>query len=241
PLEPEAEWVAARVAAAAAAVEAAQAAAAEVAAESTRLEADRAQLARGETVPTREVIAAARAQRDHAWRLLRRALEGDPSAAESREGLPDGPLPDLFETLRDTADRLADTRADDAGRVTAYAEKTARLGWLAARRGDVAAELQSAEARLREAEAAWTALWSPAGLQPQGAAAMQAWRRQRAEVLRLAAAEAEAMRRRDDLATRIAEARAGVLALLPEASSLPTLAALLDRAEDDCAAQEAAE
>ena len=69
---------------------------------------------------------------------------------------------------------------------------------------------------------------------------MQEWRRRRAEVLRLAALEAEAAQHRDDIAARREAARASLLRLLPEAAA-PTLAALLDTAEERCGALEAAE
>jgi chromosome segregation protein len=238
PLEPQEDAVAQRLAGAEAAMQAARDAMAKLDTDAAWLEGELAQLARGETVPTREVIAGARARRDGAWRLLRRMAEG--AAPGPRGDLPDGPLPELFEALRDEADRLADARADDAGRVASYAEKAARLRWLAAQRDPVRAAAAAAEARLAEAGAAWAALWAPSGLPPGEPAAMAAWRRHRAEVLRLAALEAEAARRRDDLAARIAEACALIHALLPDAAA-PSLAALLDRAEESCAAQEAAE
>ncbi|WP_205083318.1 hypothetical protein, partial [Paracraurococcus ruber] len=87
-------------------------------AEIARLETELADIAAGETMPTRAAVAAVRQARDRAWRLLRRGLEGGaPPGPEERRDLPDGPLPDGFEALRDAADRLADRRADEAQRV----------------------------------------------------------------------------------------------------------------------------
>ncbi len=79
----------------------------------------------GETVPTRAAVQAARAARDQAWLALRQAGVGLAGAAG-----------DAFERLRDAADQLADRRADEAQRVSAYLGAMARLDRLAARRGE---------------------------------------------------------------------------------------------------------
>ncbi len=238
PLDAEETALATRLADAAAAEAMAQDKLARIAEERNRLEGEVVALGRGGTVPTPEAIAAARALRDRAWRLLRAQLEGAPHGP--REGLPDGPLPDVFEALRDAADRLADARAEDAGRVTAYAEKMARLGWLAERQVVAQAEQDEASAVRAAAEAAWAAPWRSCGLVPASPAAMQEWRRLRAEVLRLRGLEAEAAQRRDDLAATLAASRAPLFRLLPDATA-PTLGALLDAGEERCAALEAAE
>jgi uncharacterized protein YhaN len=69
---------------------------------------------------------------------------------------------------------------------------------------------------------------------------MQEWRRLRAEVLRLRAQEAEAAQRRDDIAATLTASRAPLLRLMPDATA-PTLAELLDAAEERCAALETTE
>ncbi|WP_372621028.1 AAA family ATPase [Falsiroseomonas sp.] len=241
PLQPATEAAAQRLAQARAEAEAARDAAATLVAETAALEEALAHLARGETVPTREVIAAERARRDAAWRLIRRAIESGAPPPEDRAGLPEGPLPDAFEALRDAADRLADARADDAQRVNDYAAKSARLALLRARQAEAASAVAATGQAAAIAEDAWIALWAPAGITPQGGEAMAAWRRQRDEILRLAELATEARQRRDGIAGRRAEARTALLALAPDAAATPTLAALLAQAEERCAAAEAAE
>ncbi|MGK7867323.1 AAA family ATPase [Falsiroseomonas sp. E2-1-a20] len=233
PLQPAAEAAAQHLAAAHAESEQAQAAAAGLRAEIAELEAAIAHLARGETVPTRAVIAAERARRDAAWRRIRAALE---------DGAPDAPPdPDAFEDLRDAADRLADARADDAARVNDYAAKSARLDLLRGRRAEAEAAQAAADSRAGAAEAAWQALWALAGLTPSDPPAMAEWRRVHAEILRLAGLEAEARQKRDELASRLATTRDRLAGLLPAGAADPTLAGVLAEAQDRLAEAEAAE
>ncbi len=221
-----------RLEAAGAALDGARRGLAENATEVAALEADLVHLARGETVPTREVIAAARLARDAAWQPIRARLAGDAP--------PEPVAPATFEALRDEADRLADARADDAQRVNDYAAKSARLGLLRERRAGLQAAEEAAAGELADAEAAWRALWAPAGVSPLSPAAMREWRAARDAVLELDARAAELRRRRDALALR----RASAAALLAQHLAAPhpsTLAALLARAEDACGALEAAQ
>lgn len=217
PLRPMAEEAATRLQSSAEALEAARRAAATLAVEVAALEEAVEHLARGEVVPTRDVIAAARARRDAAWAAFR-----DGAADEAPR----------FEALRDEADRLADARADDAQRVNDYAAKQARLALLRGRQAEAAAAIEAAGAEASAAQAAWAALWSLAGILPGTPAAMAEWRRVREEVLRLAALEAEARARRDALAERRDQARAALLPLLPGAAPDASLAALLARAAE---------
>lgn len=223
PLPAQADAAAARLMAMAEGAEAARRAATTLAAEIAALEEEVQHLARGETVPTRDVIAAARARRDAAWVAVR---DGDGGDAP------------LFESLRDEADRLADARADDAQRVNDYAAKQARLALLRGRRDEAAATLSAAMAEAAAAEAAWAALWSPAGIAAQAPAAMAEWRRARAETLRLAGLEEEARARRDGLAERRDQARAALLPLLPGTPPDASLSAMLARAVDAADAAE---
>lgn len=240
PMAAAAETVAARLVAADQATAAATADVTALAGEVLALEDEVSRLARGETVPTPEAVLSARALRDRAWRLLRRTQEGGaPPDISELATLPQGPLPDTFERLRDAADYLADQRADQAQRVADYLSATARLGLLRGRRATIEASLMEAERALAEAESAWRAVWAPTGLVPEVPVAMVEWCRARTEVLKLAANEAEARRQRDDLAARRDRARAALLALMPDAGTGETLAATLLRAETACAAAEA--
>ena len=240
PLPAEADAAAGRLDAAEQTVASIRAEADAMATEVATLEETIARLARGETVPTPEAVGTARLTRDRVWRLIRRMHEGGaPPEAEERAGLPTGSLPDVFEALRDDADRLADRRADDAQRVADYLAATARRDLLSSRRAGQTAALAEAEDGAARAAAAWRALWEPAGVRLATAAAMAEWRHARAEVVRLAGAEAEARQRRDDLASRRDRARGALVALLPDATQEETLAGVLLRAETACAAAEA--
>jgi uncharacterized protein YhaN len=232
PIEAEVQEVAQRLAEAKAALAGTRADAAALAAEIATLEEEVTHLARGETVPTRDVIAEARAARDRAWRLIRQALAGGATPdAEAGPDMPQDALPETFEALRDRSDRLADLRADDAQRVVDYATKAARRDLLRERLPQTAAALATAEQGWSAAEHTWHALWAPAGLAPQGPAAMAEWRREREEVLRRARIEAEARAARDDLVVRRDVARAALAAFLPDLAHARTLADLLAAAE----------
>jgi uncharacterized protein YhaN len=212
-----------------------------VAAEIGRLEQELADLAAGDTVPTRAAVAAARQQRDRAWRLLRRALEGGAAPApEECAGLPDAPLPDGFEALRDAADRLADRRADEAQRVADWMLRTDRLERARRRHAEAEAAQAAAEAVAAAVLAAWRTLWAPTGIEPRAPEIMKEWRAARAEVLRLAAEERQARETRDELAARRAAAREPLAALLPGGPAGPALAPLLGAAELACRAAEEA-
>lgn len=230
PLAAEAEALAQRLAAAEATQAAAATEMAAIEAEIAALEAALEALAGDGAVPTRDAVLAAREARDAAWRLLRRAAEAERDA-----------LADRIEALRDAADRLADRRAEEAERVADHAAKTARRAALLARRAAASASLGAADARLAEAQAAWRALWAPAGIEARAPAAMAEWRRARAEVLRLDAAAAEAGAAREAVAARRDAAREALAAMLPDPPpGNPPLATLLAAAEARCAAAEEA-
>lgn len=233
PLPAAADEAAQRLAAAAETLAEAQRDATEIAAEIATLEEALARLAQGGTVPTPQVIAAARGRRDEAWRRIRSGLDGGGSP-------PDATLPGLFEDWRDEADRLADARADDAQRVADYAAKSERRARLRERQQGAEAARSTAGTAMAAAQADWRALWAPAGLEPLSPAAMRQWREAREKVLALAEAAQGQRRRRDDLAERRAAACAALLALLPGAAEMPGLAPLLARATEACDAADAA-
>jgi uncharacterized protein YhaN len=239
PLEAMAAEAARRLGAAAKAAETAREAEARLSAEIAQLEEEVVHLAAGETMPTAAVIAAAREARDRAWRLIRRGLDGGaaPGAADA-EGLPDGPLPDAFEALRDAADRLADRRAAEAQRVADYALRQARLGLLRERQPALAGAGAAAAAEQAAAAEAWQALWAPLGLRADTPEAMAEWRRLREAVLRLAATAREAGSRQDGLAERHAAARAALAGHCPATAGAATLRAAIATAEQALAGQE---
>ena len=123
-------------------------------AEIADLENEVSRFTRGETVPTPDAVTAARAARDQVWRAIRRMQEGGVAAdREGEDALPAGHLPDVFETLRDQADRLADRRADEAQRVADFLLATDRLDRTRERRHAAEEVLRTAEAAATEAEA----------------------------------------------------------------------------------------
>ena len=83
------------------------------------------ELASGGVVPTPELIAALRAERDAHWASLMAALFQDTAALSGAalHGAVAG-----FERAKQEADRLADAAAHDAQRVAAHADATRRLG-----------------------------------------------------------------------------------------------------------------
>jgi uncharacterized protein YhaN len=234
PLEAECSALAARRADALKARDEARAAVDVSVAEITRLEDEMAQLARGDTVPTQDVIVAARARREAVWQRVRNVLEAG-AAAPSEAGLADS-----FEARRDDADRLADERARDATRAAAYEDRQTQVAVRRARRPEAESRLAACGAKLATAEAAWCAAWAPAGIVPLEPVAMMEWRRDRAEVLRLARVEAEEQEKHDRAAAERETARGLLVAHLPGADAAAPLAALLAAVEDDCARAEAA-
>ena len=240
PLPAEVEAITARLHAAGHQLAKARGEVADLATVIADLDEEMSRLSRGEIVPTPDAVAAARAARDRLWRVMRRMQEGGPvPAGDGEDGLPAGHLPDVFETLRDQADELADRRADEAQRVADFLSATDRLGLARRRRGAAAAALAAAEESAAQAEAAWRALWAPSSVEPLAPPAMAEWCRARAEVLRLGEAVAAARRQCNDLAVRRDRAQAGLAALLPVVPPQETLGALLLHAETACMAEEA--
>ena len=240
PLLAETEAVAATLESARDRLVAARQSVGSLATEIADLENEISRFTRGETVPTPDAVAAARAARDQVWRAIRRMQEGRAAADhESEDALPAGHLPDVFETLRDQADRLADRRADEAQRVADFLSATDRLDSVRKRRRATEDMLHAAAAAATEAEATWRALWAPTGLEPLAPPAMTEWRRARAEILRRAEDAAATRRQRDDLAARRDVARTALAGLLPDVPPQETLSVVLLRAETACAGEEA--
>ncbi|MGH7084578.1 MAG: hypothetical protein ACREFN_06250, partial [Acetobacteraceae bacterium] len=229
--------------AAAEALERARTETSDLAEEAATLEDEISRLSRGEAVPTPDAVKAARESRDRIWRQLRGAPEADLAFApvpstEQRAALPPRPPPELFEQLRDEADRLADRRADEAQRVSDFLAATGRLALLSDRQGKAALWRAECENALAAAEAGWQALWAPSCLVPGTEAAMSEWRGARERVLALAAAEAELRARNCEFSVRRESARLRLAPLLADPAAPETLTALLLRAETECAARE---
>lgn len=211
-----------------------------LAAEIADLESEVSGFTTGETVPTPDAVAEARMARDHVWLAIRRMQEkGSAADDEDAVALPEGHLPDVFERLRDQADRFADRRADEAQRVADFLSATDRLNRAQERRNAAEDARRSAEAAATDAEAIWRGLWARTGMEPLAPPAMSEWRRCRADILRLAEDAADIRRQRDDLLARRELARSGLADLLPAKLPQENLSAVLLRAETACAAVEA--
>jgi chromosome segregation protein len=122
-------------------------------------------------VPSREALAAMRADRDRIWHGLRSALFGE--AAVSGSALADAVLG--LERATESADRLADAMAADAQRAAEHAADLERLRDETAREAEARAELAALAAQGAAQQAAWLAAWQPAGITPLPPAEMAAW------------------------------------------------------------------
>ncbi len=130
-------------------------------------------LSAGGDVPTPELIAATRAARDSEWAQLRATLFGETGALT---GASLAASITRFERAGESADRLADAAARDAGRVANFATQTGDL----AREEAALASLKAQRAERAALEAAlaqdWTALWSPLDVAPLSPRDMGGWR-----------------------------------------------------------------
>ncbi|MBN8925481.1 MAG: AAA family ATPase [Rhodospirillales bacterium] len=190
------------------------------------------QVARGETIPTPAVVAAARTEREAAWQVLRAALAtGQPADAGAIAA---------YEQARDAADLLADRRADEAHRVSEHLGLEASRAASSQRLGEAEADGEAAAQALADAQADWRALWAPAGIVPGSPAVMADWLRQRADVLKLAEAARAAQQACEDVGHAREAARALLLPCVPDRPQDGSLATLLLAAEDRCAADERA-
>jgi chromosome segregation protein len=198
-------------------------------------------LAGGQTVPTPAAVQASRDERDRAWRLIRRELEGlEPASKDERDGFPDQPLPEVFETLSDGADRLADRRADEAQRVAGYLAAQTRLTVLTEQHDQAELTVKAAEAEVEQARGAWLELWQPSGVIPLGPAAMLEWRMARAQVLKQVETRDIAADQHDLLVKRLRTAREELATVLPMPDAEETLAVALRRAATLCTQAEEA-
>jgi uncharacterized protein YhaN len=127
----------------------------------------------GRAVPSAEIIAAKRQQRDTDWGNLRATLFG------SSEALTGDRLVEIvasFERHSSEADKLADSAASDAVRVAAYAVETNRLAEESRKEAEAKTRIAALESSLLELSKAWTAGWAPTGIATLHPSEMAAWR-----------------------------------------------------------------
>jgi chromosome segregation protein len=205
----------------------------------TRAEEDRlAGFGPDDSIPTPDVVQAARGARDEAWRTIRNRLEGGapPATGDSSSKS----LSATFEALQADADQVADRRADDAQRVADYLQTRIRLTVFRARGTVAVATLAEAEAELAKATAAWLALWSSVMGDAGSPAAMAEWRRARDKAIELETSADDAERSWDSLRSRREAARNALSVLVPEIDGAPTLTAALAQADLICTRREKA-
>ncbi len=146
-------------------------------------------------VPSERELGEIRAERNRAWRAVRRVLvpgeDGDDEAVgrSAREA-----LGERFERRLDAADRVADGLRSDAERV---AEQTS----LHARRERLETALEALDeskrthaSRAEDRVGEWRSLWAPLGIEPQAPRVMLDWRRGLDSLLARSAELSEARR-----------------------------------------------
>jgi uncharacterized protein YhaN len=132
-------------------------------------------LAAGGAVPTPDLIAALRAERDAHWSALSRTLFGAPDA-------PTGPALHetvaAFERAKAEADRLADAAAGDAQRVASHADTSRRLARATADAHTHASTVEALDKRRSVLLSEWRFRWEDAGIDPVEPGLMTGWRLQ---------------------------------------------------------------
>ncbi|AUX47021.1 hypothetical protein SOCE26_085320 [Sorangium cellulosum] len=244
-------------------------------------------LQRAGAVPTEADLAEARERRDAAWKALLRALQAKGSARAAEAAIHTATLfdlgrdtpaspgagrrrplaaageapararPDEYAELVRAADAIADRLRREADRVARLARLLADQARAEADQAQLAGERAALDRRAAEAEAAWIALWQPAGVAPRSPEEMRGWLARyaglTATVDRLRAAEAEADALRARMQAHAAELHAALQGArapargaggaggpgAPEGAAA-RLSALIEAAEQELAAIEGA-
>ena len=134
------------------------------------------------TIPRREDLREARAKRDSAWELIRRAwLAGEYDAgavaALLGEPLPPDGLARAYAGQVRHADELGDRLEREADRVRELAQLRSHLEEKRRQQTLLAGQTADAERRRETIRDAWRALWSPLGVTPKSPREMTDWRR----------------------------------------------------------------
>lgn len=160
------------------------------------------QLGGGDSVPTEEMLRAARTARDRLWALLRRRLDGQSvdtdtwaSAVDQHETEPADPV-DAYEARVRRSDDLADRLRREADRVARYAQLSSRRVHLQEAIVQLAEDVRQQRQSVQRIDQQWQALWQPLDIEPGSPAEMAAWLDRHAAIV--------------DLVRRLRELRAGV-------------------------------
>ena len=182
------------------------------------LDADIAAASATGELPTDAVITQARARRDTAWSLIRRAYLASGTPITDAERADTGLGADTasgFEHLLREADRLVDQRARVQERVVATEHALRERAEHSHLRGPAQTRRHAAACAEEDASAAWTSLLKEAGLTPRPPAELRAWLTARHAVL----AKHDAWQENEQELHRLVARRATALAAL--AAALP--------------------
>jgi len=125
---------------------------------------------RGE-IPTKEALAAIRAERDTAWRSIRASLvDQEPLGHAAAED-----LAVEYEGLVQSADTYADTLRNEADRVAEHDSLVSRRRRYEKDMADVEKELIAIEAQIKDLDVEWRKAWQPADIVPLPPQEMKAW------------------------------------------------------------------
>jgi chromosome segregation protein len=163
-------------------------------------------------IPTAEVLAAARDQRDALWRRLRHLIAPDPDRPE--EDIAGDDLVEDYEFGVRRADALADRKVTEAERVARFEDLRSRRVFVAGRAETTSARLREIERDLEQLSAAWEDSWLAAGARADRPAAMRAFLVAKDEALRCLADE----RRAEERLARLEENETRVRVLLSKAA-----------------------
>lgn len=120
-------------------------------------------------VPTEDELRTARADREGAWRELKRALSSSTPATDAHVA--------TYEAQVSRADGVADRLRREAGRVAALAGLESEERAAAEDAEDARKALEQNAGRRADLEERWQAAWTKIGLSPRAPAEMRAWAR----------------------------------------------------------------
>ncbi len=127
-------------------------------------------------IPSEEMLFQIRDKREQGWQLLRRQwLEDQDTTKESLAYSPNQPVAEAYEGYVQEADGISDRLRREADRVAGAAALRAQSETLEYKLADLAQSTVLLKQRQQELDAAWKALWQPAGITPLSPKEMSGW------------------------------------------------------------------
>jgi uncharacterized protein YhaN len=158
-----------------------------------------------------------RQKRNRVWKLLREMWIGegnDPSEHFLETGDESISLEVAFADSMEQADRIADNLRTDAQRVALKSKLLAEHQRAVSKLDQLAQQVQVAQDHVARTLDEWETLWHSVGVQPLSPAEMRDWYRQCETILETVREHREAESRRRQIATKIDQARAMLVAAL---------------------------